>query len=186
MLLSNSYLMRKKGRVLAVAAVGALTVVLGPTPAMGESGGTATPGSDVPAGGKAKLSHGEAIAPADAPPRVVRAIEFANRIRKKPYKWGGGHKSWKVDKGYDCSGAVSYALHGAKMIDSPIPSGDLAKWGKKGKGNWITVYANGGHAYAVIAGLRWDTSGDAHGTGPRWHKDIRSGGGYKKRHFKNY
>jgi hypothetical protein len=169
--------------VLAVAAALALCAIVAPTPAIASTGGIATPGSDVPTGGKAKLSHGKAIAPADAPPRVARAIQFANRIRKKPYRMGGGHGGWKVDKAYDCSGAVSYALHGARMIDSPVPSGTLAKWGKKGKGNWITVYANGGHAYAVIAGLRWDTSG---GNGPRWHKDMRSSGGFKKRHFKKY
>jgi hypothetical protein len=180
---SNSYWMRKKGRILAVAAAGVLRLVIGPASAMGGTGGTATDGSDVPAGGKAKLDGGKAIAPADAPPRVARAIEFANRIRKKPYRLGGGHKSWTIDNAYDCSGAVSYALHGARMLDDPLPSGPLAKWGKKGKGNWITVYANGGHAFAVIAGLRWDTSG---GNGPRWHKDMRSGHGYKKRHFKNY
>ena len=183
---SNSYLMRRKGRILAIAAAGALTLAIGPAPAMGSSGGTAVDGSDVPAGGKAKLSHGEAIAPADAPRKVQRAIEFANRINDKPYKWGGGHGGWKIDKGYDCSGAVSYALHGAKMLDDPLPSGPLTKWGEKGKGEWITVYANSGHAFAVIAGLRWDTSGDTHGTGPRWHKDMRSGHGYKKRHFEGY
>ena len=186
---SNSYIMRRKGRLLAIAVASALTVIAAPTPAMGGSGGVSTPGSDVPNGSKAKLaSNGEAIAPADAPPKVQKAIEFANRIRKKPYRLGGGHKGWKIDKAYDCSGAVSYALHGAKMIDSPVPSGSLADWGKKGKGEWITVYANGGHAYAVIAGLRWDTAGNSHGSGPRWHKDLGAAGGgkYRVRHFPGY
>jgi cell wall-associated NlpC family hydrolase len=180
---SRAQTSRWQGRALAVAAAITLcAITFAPSPASAASGGTATPGSDVPSGSKAKLSHGEAIAPAGAPARVQRAITFANRIRKKPYKWGGGHGSWK-DKGYDCSGAVSYALHGARMLDSPMPSGPLSHWGQKGKGEWITVYANGGHAYAVIAGLRWDTSG---GPGPRWHTDLRSNGGFKKRHFKNY
>jgi hypothetical protein len=113
---------------------------------------------------------------------VQRAIAAANRINDLPYKWGGGHASWKLDKGYDCSGAVSYMLHAAKkrMLASPLPSGPLAKWGDAGEGEWITVYANSGHAYAVVAGLRWDTSG---GKGPRWHEDARSSSGFKARHW---
>jgi cell wall-associated NlpC family hydrolase len=181
---SRTQASRWQGRALAVATAMMLcAITFAPTSAGAASGGTATPGSDVPTGGKAKLDGGEAIAPAGAPARVQRAIKFANRIRKKRYKWGGGHGGWEIDKGYDCSGAVSYALHGGRMLDSPMPSGPLSRWGKKGKGDWITVYANGGHAYAVIAGLRWDTSG---GPGPRWHKDMRSSGGFKKRHFKKY
>jgi cell wall-associated NlpC family hydrolase len=175
-------LKRHRGRALILAAATALTISA-PAPALANSGGgVATPGSDVPTGGKAKLSHGKAIAPAGAPARIQRAIDFANRIRKKPYKWGGGHGSWN-DKGYDCSGAVSYALHGAKMLSRPMPSGSFAHWGQKGAGKWITIYANGGHMYSVIAGLRWDTSG---GPGPRWHTDMRSSGGYNKRHYKGY
>jgi hypothetical protein len=127
------------------------------------------------------LPNGDAAAPASAPPRVHRAIEFANRINHKPYKWGGGHGKWK-DKGYDCSGAVSYMLHGAgrRILKAPLASGGLAGWGEAGRGEWITVYANGGHAYAVVAGLRWDTSG---GKGPRWHEDMRPSRRYKERHW---
>ena len=121
--------------------------------------------------GKAILVNGRAIPPADAPPAVKRVIAAANKIRTKPYIYGGGHARW-WDAGYDCSGAVSFALRGAGLIDTPMPSGSLAGWGSAGKGRWITVYANGGHAYAIIAGLRWDTAGTTSGTGPRWHKSL--------------
>ncbi len=130
---------------------------------------------------KAKLVGGRAIAPSTAPPQVQYVIAAANKISTKPYIWGGGHGKW-WDKGYDCSVAVSYALHGAGFVSSPLDSGSFMKWAKPGLGRWITVYTNPGHAYAVIAGLRWDTSGDASGTGPRWHKDLRSHAGYVARH----
>jgi hypothetical protein len=137
---------------------------------------TTTPGS------KAELVNGRAIPPADAPPEVVAAIEAANKIRKKPYVYGGGHQRWR-SKGYDCSGAVSYALgpRGAGLIKEPLDSTDFMKWGRRAKGSWITVYSNPGHAYAVIAGLRWDTSMTP-GDGPGWSKKMRSAKGYKKRH----
>ena len=118
---------------------------------------------------KARLVNGEAIAPAGAPAGVQAVIAAANSIRTKPYVWGGGHRSW-YSSGYDCSGAVSFALRGAKLLSTPLDSGSLASWGTPGAGRWITVYANGGHTYAVIAGLRWDTAGSARGTGPRWYK----------------
>lgn len=127
------------------------------------------------------LSNGMLIPPASAPSRVKRVIAFANRIRTKPYVWGGGHGRW-WDQGYDCSGSVSYALHGGEFIESPLPSGPMEHWGLPGEGRWITVYANAGHAYAVIAGFRWDTSGDAEGTGPRWHEELRDNIGYVARH----
>ncbi|HET7416961.1 MAG TPA: hypothetical protein VFJ61_04990 [Solirubrobacterales bacterium] len=121
--------------------------------------------------GKALLVNGRAIPPVNAPPAVKRVIAAANKIRSKPYVYGGGHARW-WDAGYDCSGAVSFALHGGSLITSPMPSGSLESWGSAGRGRWITVYANGGHAYAVIAGLRWDTAGNTSGTGPRWHKSL--------------
>ncbi len=130
------------------------------------------------------LPNGKAVAPANAPKRVVAVIKAANRIRTKPYVWGGGHGRWR-DRGYDCSGAVSFALHGGRMLSSPLASGSLMRWGKGGRGRWITVFANGGHAYARIAGLRWDTSGTG-GKGPRWQKDPRSGRGYVKRHPRGF
>lgn len=137
--------------------------------------------------GKAMLVHGRAIAPVNAPPAVKSVIAAANKIRSKPYIWGGGHGRW-WDRGYDCSGAVSFALHGGSLISSPMPSGPMERWGEAGPGRWITVYANGGHAYAVIAGLRWDTAGDISGTGPRWHTGLgaAAGGHFVVRHPAGY
>lgn len=128
------------------------------------------------------LSNGMLVPPASAPARVKQVIAAANKIRNKPYIYGGGHQRW-WDSGYDCSGSVSYALRGGKFLTSPMPSGPLAGWGLPGEGRWITVYANGGHAYAIIAGYRWDTSGNTDGsTGPSWHTDIRSSAGFVARH----
>jgi len=132
---------------------------------------------------KAKLLvSGELIPPKSAPARVKAVIAAANKIRTKPYVWGGGHARW-WDRGYDCSGSVSYALHGGEFLESPMPSGPMERWGEGGEGRWITVYANAGHAYAVIAGVRWDTSGNTDGkTGPRWHTDLRDNAGFVARH----
>lgn len=128
------------------------------------------------------LPNGMVIPPRSAPARIKAVIAAANRIRSKPYVYGGGHARW-WDKGYDCSGSVSYALHGGDFLESPMPSGPLARWGLPGEGRWITVYANGGHTYAVIAGLRWDTSGNLDGsTGPSWHADLRAPAGFVARH----
>jgi hypothetical protein len=133
----------------------------------------------------ALLVAGRAIAPLNAPPAVRKVVAAANRIRTRPYIWGGGHGRW-WDRGYDCSGAVSYALHGGELLSSPLPSGPMAHWGSPGPGRWITVYANAGHAYAVIAGLRWDTAGDTSGSGPRWHADMASSRGFVARHPEGY
>ena len=139
---------------------------------------------------KAKIVNGFAIPPKSAPRRVKRAMEAANNIVGKPYKYGGGHASVE-DRGYDCSGSVSYALIHGDLLKSPLDSGSFMSWGRKGKGKWITVYANGGHAYAVIAGLRLDTGsrdpngsryGQASGTGPRWNKTMRDPSAYRVRH----
>jgi cell wall-associated NlpC family hydrolase len=135
--------------------------------------------------GSARLVDGRAIAPLHAPAAVKRVIAAANRIRTKPYLWGGGHGRW-WDRGYDCSGAVSYALRGGGFLDSPLPSGPMERWGSPGLGRWVTVFANPGHAYAVIAGLRWDTSGNSRGTGPRWHADMANSGGFVARHPPQY
>src|SRR5271156_4403192 len=118
--------------------------------------------------GKARLVGSRAIAPANAPLAVTRVIAAANRIRTLPYIWGGGHGRWQ-DSGYDCSGSVSFALHGARMLTSPLTSGSFENWGEAGAGRWITIYANASHVYMVVAGLRFDTAGDTSGTGPRWH-----------------
>jgi cell wall-associated NlpC family hydrolase len=120
----------------------------------------------------ATLVDGRAAPPPGAPPQVREAIEAANRIAHRPYVWGGGHRSWD-SKGYDCSGAVGYALHGADMLDSTMVSGQLEYWGDGGVGRWITVYANADHVYMVVAGLRFDTrDGLTARTGPRWHTDM--------------
>ena len=127
---------------------------------------------------------GLAAAPAEAPPEVHAAIAAANRIVGKPYRYGGGHAKVE-DRGYDCSGTVSYALIGAELLKAPLDSSSFMRWGDAGKGDWITVYTNPGHAFAVIAGLRLDTSaaGDPSGAkGPRWRPTLRSTRGYRARH----
>lgn len=121
-----------------------------------------------------------AIAPAGAPPAVQAAIAAANRITDRPYRYGGGHARVE-DSGYDCSGAVSYALIGAGLLDAPRPSSGLMGYGESGPGQWITVFAHGGHAFVVIAGLRFDTSGRGE-AGPGWRPEPRSGDGYALRH----
>ena len=135
------------------------------------------------AGAKAVLTDdGLAIPPASAPQVVKDVIEAGNRIASKPYRYGGGHGKWE-DSGYDCSGSVSYALHGGDLLDSPMPSGSFTRWGEAGKGEWITIYAHGGHIYMVVAGLRFDTSGRSE-TGSRWQKAMRSPSGFTVRHPK--
>jgi hypothetical protein len=130
---------------------------------------------------KARLVNGKAIAPASAPLRVKRVINWANRIRNKPYIYGGGHGSFN-SPGYDCSGAVSYALRGGRFVSSPMASTGYMSWGKRGRGKWITVYSNPGHAYMVVAGLRFDTSMTP-GNGPGWSRSMRStSGSFSVRH----
>ena len=125
-----------------------------------------------PAGHATIDSSGDAIPPANAPLAVRGAIEAANQIDDLPYIWGGGHGSFTAS-GYDCSGAVSYMLHGGGFLSSPLDSTGLEVWGESGGGNWITVFANSGHAWAYIAGLRWDTGGPGGGSGPRWSTVMR-------------
>jgi len=116
------------------------------------------------------LVGGEAIPPPAAPPAVKRVIQAANEIRHRPYVWGGGHRSW-LSRGYDCSGAVGYALHGAGLLEVTMVSGQLEDWGEAGPGRWISVYANQQHVFMVVAGLRFDTRGNPLGvSGPRWHR----------------
>lgn len=132
-------------------------------------------------GRKAFLHNGVAYAPEDAPAAVKRAIWAANGLRRKPYKWSGGHGSFE-DSGYDCSGTVSYMLHGAGVLGVPMESSDFYGYGEAGAGRWITIYVRPGHAFAVVAGLRLDTTG-AHGTeGPRWHTTGRDLGAFAVRH----
>ncbi len=146
-----------------------------PAGALAGSGGTGLPPPPTPRGGQAKLVGGLAIAPRRAPQRVVSAVDAANHIAKgHPYCLGGGHRDWKSNC-YDCSGAVSYALHAAGLLDHPLDSTGLESWGRAGADPWVTVYANQGHAFMVIAGLRFDTA-DTLGGGPGWAADM---GGYE-------
>ena len=166
---------------LALVVAAALAVI--PSQALAGSGGIDTTGSDAPTGPSAKLVDGKAIAPVGAPAKVVRAINAANRIvLDRPYCLGGGHGAWQ-SRCYDCSGTVSYALGkpGARLVAAPMPSGGYMKWGAPGRGEWITVYAHGGHVYTVIAGLRLDTS-MTDGDGPGWSELPRSSKGFSIRH----
>jgi hypothetical protein len=195
--LSHSYL-----RAVIACAV----VVLGLPGAA--SGQTSTGGSvyvpPPPPAKRAKIVNGIAVPPVGAPARVKRVIAAANLIIRKPYVYGGGHQPYprrgramitaKLDRGYDCSGTVSFALFGGRFLKSPLDSGSFMSWGRKGKGRWITVYTNPGHAYVVIGGLRLDTSGGDRlapeerrsGRGPRWRKYRRSPVGFTARHPKGY
>jgi cell wall-associated NlpC family hydrolase len=133
----------------------------------------------------AQIVNGVAYAPDQAPDQVKQAIWAANTIVGMPYRLGGGHKLGFTDHAYDCSGTVSFAMHGAGLLAAPRDSSSFMRYGVAGKGQWITVYTNPGHAFAVIAGLRLDTSaaGDpAGGSGPRWRPNLRSTRGYRARH----
>ncbi len=131
--------------------------------------------------GKATIGDdGKAIAPADAPPQVQQIIAAGNEIAGLPYKYGGGHGDFE-DTGYDCSGSVSYALHGAGLLDDAMPSGAFEDWGADGPGAWVTIYANGGHMYMTVAGLRFDTSA-RRSVGGRWTTKSRPSSGYTVRH----
>ena len=150
-----------------------------------DAAGNGGAGVDAPApnnGATATLSSDgrTAVAPANAPQEVKDAIAAANKITDKPYRYGGGHGDFE-DSGYDCSGAVSYALHGGGWLDRPLDSTGFMSWGEAGRGEWISVYAHESHAYVVIAGLRFDTSGEGE-KGPRWREERRSGRGYTVRH----
>ncbi len=135
-----------------------------------------------PSGSRATLNpDGTANAPANAPAAVKAAIAAGNEITNTPYIWGGGHGSFEA-AGYDCSGSVSYVLHGGGFLDSPLDSTGLMTWGDAGPGNWITVYAHSGHTFMTVAGLRFDTSGAP----PRWQTAPRSSAGYVVRHPPGY
>jgi hypothetical protein len=123
---------------------------------------------------------GLAVAPASAPEEVKAIIAAGNEIAGKPYKYGGGHGRWR-DSGYDCSGSISYALHAAGLLDTPLDSSGLMRWGERGRGEWITIRSNPGHAYMIVAGLRFDTSA-RRVTGNRWSEEMRSARGYAGRH----
>ena len=193
---------RSLKRRLAVAGTTTICALAVAVPAAAQTGGSAPPGSttttatttpSAPIGppGRGKVrKDGTAVAPADAPPAIQTAIAAGNAIRTYPYRWGGGHRSF-YDTGYDCSGAVSYLLHAAGFLSSPMPSGPLASsWGALGKGRWITVYANASHAYMVVAGMRFDTSAVGEklnqGSGPRWRRTKRKPLGYTAKYYPGY
>jgi len=180
--------MRKNLALAAAGATLALAAGFGPAAA-----GAAVPWgagctSDPPGAERtsascgASLVDGRAIAPAGAPTLVKRVIAAANQIDGRPYVWGGGHSSW-FSRGYDCSGAVGYALHGANLLATTMVSGQLAYWGEAGVGRWITVYANSQHVFMVVAGLRFDTRDAPPGvSGPRWHRASVNTHGFVARH----
>ena len=134
-------------------------------------------------GNRAVLRNGIAYAPSNAPDTVKHAIWAVNTICRRPYVWGGGHGSFH-DYGYDCSGTVSFALHYAGLLGQPIPSGDFLRYGQRGRGRWFTIYSRHGHVFAVIAGLRLDTTDLRYGgdVGPRWHLDGRDTWAFEARH----
>jgi peptidoglycan hydrolase CwlO-like protein len=144
---------------------------------------TSSPAPLTPGESAQFISESQASVPSAAPPAVAAAIEAANSIATTPYIWGGGHGSFE-SSGYDCSGSVSFALHGGGFLESPLDSTGLETWGAPGAGHWITVYANAGHAWMIIAGLAFDTVG---GPGPRWHSSpVDSPEGFIVRHPPGY
>jgi hypothetical protein len=145
-----------------------------------------TPSHPIVQGTKAKVIHGVAYAPSYAPIQVQRVIWAGNKIRTKPYIYGGGHGVWN-DAGYDCSGSVSYVLHAAGLLKSSMDSTEFESWGLHGLGQWITVYTNPAHAFIQVAGIRFDTSAESDpnpppGTGPRWRPLMHSAPGFQARH----
>jgi hypothetical protein len=176
--------------LLPAVALGQSSTDPGTAPAPAPvTGGTSPQDPQFQPAPKAKIVGGLAIPPIGAPQEVIDAINAANEIVTKPYIYGGGHRSFN-SRGYDCSGSVSFALHGAGLVDTPLDSSDFMHWGDPGKGKWITVYTNPSHAFMMIAGLRFDTGfrdrvskahGAAPGSGPRWG-GPRPTRGYHARH----
>lgn len=148
--------------------------------------GPSSPTQPTVPGFTAKIKHGVAYAPSDAPIQVQKAIWAGDQIRLKPYVYGGGHGVWK-DFGYDCSGSVSYVLHAAGLLKTSMDSSEFESWGQAGTGQWITVYTNPAHAFVQIAGIRFDTSAEddphpAPGSGPRWRPLMHGAPGFQARH----
>ena len=182
------------GPVFVATAAGAVVPYVPQTVAASVSGGTvagtltiALPHLLVP-GRTAEIVNGIAAAPQDAPPAVQHIIWSANEIIGRPYVYGGGHRSF-ISNGYDCSGTVSYALHGGHLLKSPLDSGQFMVWGRRGQGQWMTILTNPGHAYLDIAGLRLDTSSaddPNNQQGPRWRPLRPANDGYTIRHPKGF
>jgi cell wall-associated NlpC family hydrolase len=188
----------------AIAAGGGAGVTSGGTPAKTAGGGTSakqssggasvgmpaaprsTPAHPIVQGFVGKIIHGVAYAPSLAPRAIQEAIWAGNKIRHKPYIWGGGHQAF-ADAGYDCSGAVSFVLHAGGLLSAPMDSSEFMSWGHGGHGHWITVYTNPGHAFVQIAGIRFDTSAEqdpnpSPGSGPRWRPLMTDTSGFSARH----
>lgn len=165
--------MRARGKASALCCLLALSAIFGL--------GAGPASAQVPQA--TLLPGGRAVPPASAPPAVKAMIEAANRIHSRPYRWGGGHRDWN-SRGYDCSGSVSYVLHAAGLLESPLDSTGFMRWGGGGAGSWVRIYANREHVFAVIAGLRWDTSYSEDGdrSGPGWSEVMRPTGGFRLRH----
>ena len=170
----NGRMSRSDGRKLRRQVNAGVTVAPQPQP---------EPQPAAPAAEKAVLNaDGTATAPGSAPQVVKDVIAAGNRIIDKPYKYGGGHGKWE-DSGYDCSGSMSYALHGGGLLDEALTSSGFSSWGVAGKGAWITTYGSGGHSYMVVAGLRFDTGyNDSDSDGPDWSTKMRPSSGYTVRH----
>ena len=189
--------MRARALTTSIVSVLVLAAAAIPASAATRQATATTPTADVAGGASydqataptpvmptGRIIDGKAYPPADAPAEVQEAIWAGNEIVGKPYKYGGGHARVN-DTGYDCSGTVSYALLGGDLLDDPLDSSSFMKWGERGEGAWITVYTNPGHAFAVIAGMRLDTSaaGDPSGNkGPRWRPVLRNTKGFVARH----
>jgi len=182
-------------RTTSTAAILAM-LVMAPSALGDDSTGGASPGDPAPpvisapktptvAGSRVVIKNGLAYAPAAAPLAVKKVIWAGNTIRSRPYFYGGGHAAWLDRRGYDCSGSVGFALHGGGLLGQTMASGDFTSYGDRGKGQWITIYANGGHMFMVVAGARFDTSG-ASSARSRWQKDLRSGSGYAVRHPRGF
>lgn len=184
----RSLLASRLGVAMAACAVGACWQPVGAVAGSADTGGTApsaragasAPLTTTPGVRARLLSDGSAQAPDSAPAAVQAVIAAGNRIASKPYRYGGGHGRWE-DSGYDCSGSVSYALHGAGLLRESAPATGFYRYGQPGPGRWITLYANGSHMYMVVAGLRFDTSGRSQ-TGSRWQVSRRSADGFVVRH----
>ncbi len=183
---SNSFRVRgivTRAEAHAIALAAAAGLVNPPVTALDVTGGATAdnPAVNLPPGSRAILNpDGTATAPADAPLAVQQIIAAGNKIAKLPYIYGGGHGSWN-SPGYDCSGSVSYALHGAGLLNTPEDSTQLESYGQPGPGTWVTIYANAGHAFMIVAGLRFDTSGQSQ-SGSRWQDTPRSTRGYVVTH----
>jgi len=179
-----------QGPVYVEATNGSIEPYVPRTKVASVSGGTVagTPTGAVPhllvPGMRAQMVHGLAAAPEDAPPVVQHIIWAANKIIGRPYVFGGGHRSF-ISFGYDCSGTVSFALHGGRLLKTPLDSGQFMGWGRAGQGEWLTILTNPGHAYLDVAGLRLDTSAaddPSNEQGPRWRPLRPANAGFTIRH----